>query len=193
MGVREVKTEIRQRVKKARDALSPQQKAELDEKVYKAFINTLSYNHSRSLILNVSRGDEVDTLRIIEKALDDKKKVAVPRCVPQEVKLDFFEIKALSDLIKGHYGILEPSPELCKKIDPFEYDLCVVPGLCFDKEGYRLGFGKGYYDRFLEHFKGVKAGLAYSFLIEKYLPRGRYDKRVEIIITEKGVRRVENP
>lgn len=190
MGVREDKKELREKYKDVRANLTKEQKAELDEKVCHSFVNSLSYKHSKSIIIYVSREDEVGTFAIIHKAFEDNKRVAVPLCVPKTFALEFYEIKSLSDLENGHYNILEPNKNKCVKSDPFTFDICVVPGVCFDFEGYRIGFGKGYYDRFLENFKGIKAGLSYSFLMQKRLPRGRFDKNIEIIATEKGVRRL---
>ena len=190
MGVREDKKELREKYKALRAEISREQKALLDEQVFHAFTNSLSYKHSKSIIIYVSREDEVGTFAIINKAFEDNKKVAVPLCVPKTFALEFYEIENLSDLENGHYNILEPNKDKCEKINPFDFDICVVPGVCFDFEGYRIGFGKGYYDRFLENFKGIKAGLSYSFLMQKRLPRGRFDKNIEIIATEKGVRRL---
>jgi len=190
LGVREDKKELREKYKAVKASLTKEQKALLDEQVYGAFINSLSYRHSKSIIIYVSREDEVGTFSIIQKAFEDGKRVAVPLCVPKTFALEFYEIKSLSDLQNGHYNILEPDQNICVKVDPFAFDVCVVPGVCFDFEGYRIGFGKGYYDRFLENFKGIKAGLSYSFLMQKKLPRGRFDKSIEIIATEKGVKRL---
>ena len=94
----------------------------------------------------------------------------------------------LDQLIPGKYGIMEPKEELpIYAPQLIMHAVCVLPAMVYDKEGYRLGYGKGYYDRFLSSFKGTKAGLIYSdFVIDK-IPRGRFDLRSDIIITEKGV------
>lgn len=191
MGVREDKNFIREKYKEIKANITEEQKEALDEMVYNSFVNTMSYKHCNSLIIYVSRKDEVDTLKIIKKALEDNKRIAVPKCIPKKVELEFYEIKNISDLEKGHYGILEPNKEICEKTDPFTFGICIVPAICFDLEGYRIGFGKGYYDRFLEGFEGLKIGLTYSLLLAKRLPRGRFDKKIELIISEKGVKRIE--
>ena len=83
--------------------------------------------------------------------------------------------------------MLEPIPEKCRKLNDFTSSVCIVPALVYDKQGFRLGYGKGYYDRFLSGFHGVTAGLIYSDFVVKSLPRGRFDKASDIAITEKGV------
>ena len=99
--------------------------------------------------------------------------------------MDFYEVNSLEQLKKGRYSIMEPDAKLCRQITDYSEGICLVPGLSFDLYGYRLGFGKGYYDRFLENFGGTTAGLCYSRCIEQKLPHGIYDKTVNIIITEK--------
>ncbi len=191
MGVREEKNILREKYKEIKANITDEQKQVLDEMVYNSFINSMSYKHCDSLIIYVSRKDEVDTLKIIQKALLDNKRVAVPKCIPHKIALEFYEIKNMSDLEKGHYGILEPNKDKCKKINPHFYSICIVPAISFDIEGFRIGFGKGYYDRFLEKFEGLKIGITYSLLITKKLPRGRFDQNIELIVSEKGVKRVE--
>jgi len=190
VGVREEKNDIREKYKALKASISDNEKEAFDQAVFKHFTNSLSYRHCKSIVIYVSRADEVKTTTIIQKALEDGKTIAVPKCMPTNLSMDFFEIKSLDDLEKGTYGILEPNT-LCKKVDALNFQLCIVPAVCFDLEGFRIGFGKGYYDRFLEKFTGVKMGLTYSCLITKKLPRGRFDQKIEIIISEKGVSRIE--
>lgn len=190
MGVREIKQEIRTRILKERALISEEEKKRLDRLLSERFFNLLSFKYASSVILYASLKHEPDTYNIILEALKKGKRVALPRCAADETRMDFFEIKSLDDLISGSYGIMEPDPYKCKKINPYSYDIAVVPALAFDSKGYRIGYGKGYYDRFLGDFKGTKIGLTYERLIEKNLPRGRYDKRVDIVITERGVNMV---
>ena len=77
--------------------------------------------------------------------------------------------------------------------DTSRFALCVVPSLAVDEEGYRIGYGRGYYDRFLAGYGGVKAGLCYSFMVHKSLPRESFDVRLDFIVTDRGVKRVEKP
>lgn len=85
--------------------------------------------------------------------------------------------------------MLEPVPERCRLVTDYSRGLCIVPGLCFDAEGYRLGYGKGYYDRFLSAFRGVTVGICYTACTQWRLPHGRYDRQIQLLITEKYIRR----
>lgn len=80
---------------------------------------------------------------------------------------------------------MEPNTDKCEILSDFSDSVCLVPGLAFDREGYRIGFGKGYYDRFLLNFSGLTVGMCYNKCIEDNLPRGYYDCPVDILITEK--------
>ena len=99
-------------------------------------------------------------------------------------------VTSLDELYPDSYGILEPPPGN-PVYDP-ETDLgsavCFVPGLVYDKAGFRLGYGKGFYDRYLSAFSGCTIGVVYSDYILREVPRGRYDVSVDILLTEKGVR-----
>jgi 5-formyltetrahydrofolate cyclo-ligase len=129
-----------------------------------------------------SAGSEVDTSKIIEKALSCGKNIALPKCTDSQGNMQFYYIDSLSDLTEGMYGIMEPEGN--KAADDFTASsLCLVPALSFDSDGYRLGYGKGYYDRFLSDFKGISIGLAYEECLCDSLPRDEYDKKVNYIIT----------
>ena len=96
-------------------------------------------------------------------------------------------IKSQADFASGKYNINEPLPELPVFTGDNCHAICVLPAIIYDKRGYRLGYGKGYYDRFLSKFKGIKAGLIYSDFVVENIPNGRFDLKSDIIITEKGV------
>ena len=93
------------------------------------------------------------------------------------------------ELARGSYGICEPTGE--RELFGDENTLCVVPAAVFSKDGYRIGYGKGYYDRFLADFKGISVGFSYDATLVDSLPFDEYDARLDMIITEKGVYRSE--
>jgi 5-formyltetrahydrofolate cyclo-ligase len=126
-------------------------------------------------------GSEVRTDMIIEQARALGKKVALPSVEGEN--LAFYELSSGKYLVKGRFGIMEPLP-----YGPVnKIDLLVVPGIAFDKKGYRLGYGKGYYDKFLAQKKIFAIGLGYSFQLLERLPKGKYDKRLDAVATEDGV------
>ena len=92
---------------------------------------------------------EIPTFHIIEQAWHEGKEVAVPKCNPENKAMEFKKITSFEQLESVYSGLLEPVAETVKVRDQHDLDLLIVPGLAFTKDGYRLGFGGGYYDRFL--------------------------------------------
>jgi len=188
MGVREEKEQLRVHYKKLRAGMCPDEKARLDAMIFERLKSSFSYRYSIGILIYVSMPDEIDTHGIISHALKHKKLVAVPRCLNGKNEMKFYRINSLNDVEPGIFNIPEPVKS-CEPANLRNYNLCIVPALAFDSHGYRIGYGGGYYDRFLENYSGVTAGLMYSSNIIESVPRGRYDMRVDSIITEKGVTR----
>ena len=109
--------------------------------------------------------------------------------------MKFFLIGGMKDLEPGAFGVLEPVPERQQELygavskEDIEKSLCVLPGLGFDLSGNRLGYGKGYYDRVLSGYTGKTAGVCYTGCLKTLLPHGRYDRMIDILVTEKFVKR----
>lgn len=190
--IRPLKQKLRAESKLYRNELSNNEKAELDSKISDRLFNTWQYKNCEVLLTYVSTEIEVDTREIISRALADGKRVAVPRCIDNTRLMDFYFIKDFDDLESGYMGVLEPIPEKCEKMTDFSEGLCIVPALMFDLYGYRLGYGKGYYDRFLSNFCGETLGICYNRCIREKLPHGKFDKCVEKIITQSRIITVKN-
>lgn len=182
------KNELRSSLKSSRSRLDREKKADYDADIQSRVLALRSYAEASVIFTYVSMDTEPSTLGIIHAAWANGKRVAVPKCVKDSTEMTFYLIKSMDDLKPGYYGILEPDSERCEVISDYSHGLCVVPGLSFDAEGYRLGYGRGYYDRFLKQFKGVSVGLCYSSYVKWKLPRGDYDVPVDIISTERYVR-----
>ena len=107
--------------------------------------------------------------------------------------MDFYYINSLDDVEIGAFGILEPKESLPKyDLEETRPSIMIIPALSYDKFGYRLGYGRGFYDRYVNRFMGIKAGVCYrAFLKNTPLPRGRFDMAVDYVVTEKGVKLVE--
>ncbi len=187
--IRKRKNDIREKYKALRAAISPSDKALMDEKICNSFFSLATYRYADVILMYSPKADEVNILPIAECALADGKKIAFPRCIPESHDMEYHYITSLEDLKPGTYGLLEPTADL-----PV-YDrastvptACIVPALVYDKHGYRLGYGKGYYDRYLGKYIGSKVGMIYSDYIIDSLPRGRFDLSVDFIVTEKGLR-----
>ena len=183
-SLRGVKNEFREKYKRLRLALPAAQKEAFDEKIAGNVMETLVYKHCTQILCYASTGAEISTRRIWEKALADGKKVLFPKCFGDH-HMKFYYIRQPEDLQPGKYGLEEPVSQ--DVYVPDISDICIVPAFSYDKYGYRLGYGKGYYDRFLSGFTGARVGLCYSGFVEPQLPRGRYDVKVDVLITEKGI------
>lgn len=186
-NIKECKKELRSYYKKLRFDCPQSIKQDLDKELTRKFLSLDEYKNCDTLFAFVSMPIECDTSRIIDNALLDNKRVALPKCKNKSGIMDFYFIDSKDDLKRGMYSIFEPDSDKCKLVTDFSHGLCIVPGLCFDFQGYRLGFGKGYYDRFLNDFKGTSVGICYSRYVEKSLPHGIFDRYTDILVTEKFV------
>lgn len=164
-----------------RNALDPKEIARRSKRVQDFLLNSKEFKSAKVVGAYHAFGSEVRTDLIIEHARALGKKIGLPSV--EGDNLTFYELSFGKYLVKGRFGIMEPLP-----FGPVDrIDLLVVPGIAFDKKGYRLGYGKGYYDKFLAKKKVALIGLGYSFQLLESLPKGKYDKRLDAIATEDGV------
>ncbi len=184
--VRTIKNEIREKFKAVREEYSDEKRKDYDEKIANRVISSITFRHSKNILLYASKEKEIDTKKIYEKAIEAGKNVYYPKCYEGGI-MKFFRVNSLSELESGEFNILEPKGDSEEYVFSAEPSLCIVPALIFDKDGYRIGYGKGFYDRFLSKFKGVSIGLAYKELIQEKLPRGHFDRHVDVIVSDKGV------
>ena len=191
-NIRQRKNELRAVYRRIRANCPEDVKTELDRKLTEQFLSLDEYRKCKTLFAFVSTPIEVDTSKIIETALNDGKRLAVPKCIDKSGLMDFYYTTSTDCLKKGAFSIMEPDETQCEKVIDFSEGVCLVPGLCFDYQGYRLGFGKGYYDRFLENFGGISVGICYSLCIEKELPKGIFDKNADILVTDKFINYTRN-
>lgn len=189
--IREYKSSLRKKIRAKRESMSTEMKAELDGRIFNNIIKLRQYKLNKTILTYVSTRIEVDTFALIERALKDNKRVAVPRCVDNSREMEFYCITSLDQLEPRTFGVLEPIKEKCEILTDYTRGLCIVPGLAFDFEGYRLGYGKGYYDRFLGRFKGDTVGICYSSCVKWKLVHGHYDKNTNLLVTEKYIRRTD--
>lgn len=188
--IRAEKAVLRDKYKVLRKEFAKEQlKKEAELKIFQNVISSKSYKFCKSVLIFASLPDEPYTFQIAEKALCDQKPLYFPKVYKGGI-MRFFKVDSLDMLKTGHFGVLEPE----ESADEYIYsersvDLCLVPGLLYDASGHRLGYGRGYYDRFLSKFTGISCGLFFSeFRYEQALPiEKRYDKAIDMVITEKGV------
>ena len=140
---------------------------------------------AKTICTFISAFKEPDTVEIIKEIWEQDKKIVVPITDIESGTLSLSYINSMDDMEKGAYGILEP--KTVRKADENNIDVILVPGLAFDRNGGRMGFGKGYYDRLLESSKAVKIGLCYDFQILEKIPTESHDVPMNFVITEKEI------
>lgn len=181
--VREEKRALRHKYAAIRQSIADRE--EKSREICKNFLGTMSYAHADTVLLYHSINQEVDTTELIRTLIASDKRLALPVC-RENGKMIFRYIMSEDQLTKGFFSAPEPSAE-CEEFTSSRHAICVIPAIAFDREGYRLGYGKGYYDRFLSDPSIVKIGFVYDELFVDKLPRGRFDIACDLIITPKGV------
>lgn len=159
----------------------------MSERIYIRLIETSDFKKANTVALTISRKTEVDTRKIIEICWEIGKKVVVPKCNPKTKTMDFREISSFNQLETVYLDLQEPDPLKTTSIEAKEIDLLIVPGVVFSDEGYRIGYGGGYYDRFLVIYTGVTASLAFNMQLVSQIPVEVHDLPVDRIITEERV------
>ncbi|WP_166805916.1 5-formyltetrahydrofolate cyclo-ligase [Jeotgalibacillus sp. R-1-5s-1] len=177
------KKDLRKNMLQQMKDLSADDRICLTERVYERLFQTDEWRNAQTVGLTVSTGSELETRPVIERAFQDGKTVAVPRCIPSQKVLVFHEIKDITDVKPSFFNLLEP-PESLPVIHKDDIDLLIVPGLIFDPAGYRIGFGGGYYDRFLTDYRNMTAALSFRFQVMDQIPRESHDIPVKKLITD---------
>ncbi len=186
MTTKEEKQRLRALYKKKREAIPPSERAVRDAALCRALAASPSYRHASTLLAYAPIGAEIDLRPLLREALAAGKRVALPRSLGGGL-MTFHYIESLDDLVPGeHYGIPEPPPG-SELLLPTPATLCLVPGIVFDRRGYRVGYGGGYYDRFLRELDGAAIGVVYHDFILPTLPSGRHDLTVSALATDRGI------
>lgn len=184
---------IRKEILTKRNALTPEWIGSYELSVFNRFISSEAFLSSKVIMLYMDFRNEVPTKLMIEATIKAGKKLILPltdsnfHIIPYEIPVTMNEITEINIgkyFISSPLGIREPNPALCPKANPLEIDFIVVPGVAFDYEGNRLGYGKGCYDNFLSKLNpnAIKLGLAYDFQILEALPHEQNDRKVDGIL-----------
>ncbi len=174
-----------------RKNLNPHNKAKMDMAIAQNLFSIKGFASAQKVLCYVSTEIEVDTEDIINCLLEQGKVVSAPKIRDNEGNMDFYEITSLSQTQKSTFGVKEPTVEKCQKLVEFSGSVCILPALAFDKNGYRLGYGKGCYDRFLSSYSGLKIGICYESCIFDILPKGEFDIAADVVVTEKRIIYIE--
>ncbi len=187
IDIRPIKKKLRAEAREMRSSLSPERKSVLDRKIKNKLLNLFAVREVETVLCYVSTDIEVDTREFIEALFKMGKRVAVPRCEGEQSEMNFYYIDSLDSLSPGSFGVDEPDPSKCVMFADAVKSVCIVPAFMFDKQGYRLGYGKGYYDRYLSKYKGATIGICYSENLKEELFHGKYDRAVDLVVTDKDI------
>ena len=162
----------------------------LDSQIRKLLSQVPEFGRAKNVFCYVSYKDEVDTQVILKELLrQPEKQVSVPVCDTATKELVPVKLASLETLEPGAYGIPEPKPGEREQLDPQALDVVLVPGVVFDLQGYRIGYGGGYYDRFLNRpdRRFTTVGLGYQVQVYDHVPREEYDRPVDYVVTDTRV------
>ena len=176
------KEALRAEVRKAMACIPLKEREESDRLLLRQFLELPQVAQAGTLMIFYGVGGEVATGTLLAPLKKMGKQVALPRCLPgrdMEARL----VDGKESLRPGSFGIPEPGEE-CPRIEREALDLILVPALCYDRLGYRLGQGGGYYDRYLDGYCGFTVGLCRGIFLCDMLPRQPHDQRVELVLTE---------
>ncbi|EXJ24017.1 5-formyltetrahydrofolate cyclo-ligase [Alkalibacterium sp. AK22] len=146
-----------------------------------------------SIGVTVSSPREWDTRTIIEKAWEEDKYVCVPKSIHDSKALHFYKLTSFKQLEKGYFGLEEPVPDKTVRCQKADMDLLIVPGLIFNRQGFRIGYGGGYFDRFLKDFHGRTVSLLHSSQLVNTFEAEEHDVPVDYLITEEGLLQTDSP
>lgn len=188
------KEELRKKCLNERAQISQTKISSWSSKINKRFLSLPQLKKAKKVMAYASMRKEIETFDLLEKLLDQGYLLYLPFTRKDIVDLGTAQINDLdSDLKDGVYGVQEPAAKIRDEKPPEDLDLIIVPGACFTRDGYRIGYGGGYYDSFLSKHsnQALKIGFCYDRFILDSIPVEEHDVPVDIIITEKEIIRTK--
>ena len=179
-----MKSELRKQVLHEMKAISQEQKPAIDQALTERLLHHPFYQEAKVIATYLSFPHEFQTQELIERVLKDGKKVLIPKTYPKG-RMEFVVYNP-QQLVKTSFGLLEPQGEL-EVVEASQIDLIHVPGLAFTTEGYRIGYGGGYYDRYLKHFSGNTLSTVYPCQIRDFIPEDHDIPVQEVLVDERNL------
>lgn len=178
------KKQLRKSMIQELQAKSTKEKWEIEQKITETLLSTKLWKRSKIIGITISQHIEWDTKYIIKEAWTQGKTICIPKIYPNKHEMIFYKINSFAQVKKQHYDLVEPILGKVEAIQKKQIDLLIVPGLAFDKAGFRIGFGGGYYDRFLADFPNDTLSLlGHSQLINE-IPSEHFDIPVKYLVVE---------
>jgi 5-formyltetrahydrofolate cyclo-ligase len=185
-----LKDNLRKEMLVKRRNMETQDVSSFSNKIISSIMELPEFINSKNIMLYLSFNKEVNTYPLARWCLDNNKTVIAPYCIQSKREIVPYKITNLiNDLTKSTFGVMEPNHALLSKVNIEDIDLIIVPGVVFDENCNRIGFGAGYYDRFLpKRLKNTPAiGIAYDYQIVDKVPTGEYDVPLDFIITQERI------
>ena len=177
------KKELRTQYKNLREQMNPEDVKKLSGQICRHLLESELFFRTQCIYAYYPLGNEVDICPVVEEAWKYGKQVAFPKVFGETMR--FFEVKSFDRLSPGTFGVMEPEEK--HPVD-WKNPLVLTPGVAFDRNGNRMGYGKGYYDRYFGSRQGaVMLGIAYEAQIAEKIPVGEYDRTLDGLVTENGV------
>jgi len=189
MNKSEEKKRLRKSILAKRSTLTSAEKREKAEQAAHFLLGIPQLAEKKRILAFYPYGDEIDTRPFIELAMQRGQEIWLPLTLIEERKLIPYIYQGEADLRQGAYGIYEPDPQKCVQADVSQLDAVVMPGIAFDHKGGRLGYGGGYYDRFLPTLrrKPLLVGLCFALQVVREVPREPHDQMLDYLVTEDGM------
>lgn len=186
------KKTIRNETRKKLAGLTAEQFHQQCAMIHNRLYQSEEWLQSDCIAITISTKYEIDTIPIIERAWNEGKKVAVPKCNPQDKTMVFRYLQHFDQLEKVYNDLQEPRELMTEIALNSELDLIIVPGVAFAPNGYRIGFGGGYYDRFLQHYNGLTISLLLPEQLYENIPYEPFDRPVQKLIFPNGVMHIDD-
>ena len=179
---------FREKMKTSRNNISENMRLAKSRIIVSKIIESSAYSECKKLLCFVNMGSEIVITPLLDTAIADGKIVACPYALQKSRIMHFIQIDSLEGMAKSRFGVYEPIFDEEKIIIPYEDTLIIVPALAFDKSGYRMGYGGGYYDTYFENNPlGYKLGIAFDEMLVDNVPIEVHDKPVDMLITDKEI------
>lgn len=175
------KRSIRKQIREMREGLLPEEVKETGDSIYEKVVTSSFFKEAKIVMSYMSFKNEVDTHRINEAIISTGKKLILPRVKDRE---NMEAVEYTGEFLKGSLGIDEPAGKSYEG----DIDLVIVPGIVFDRSGNRIGFGRGYYDRFLEKYSNaLKISLIYDFQLVENISAEEHDKKIDVLFSKNSI------
>ncbi len=184
----ETKNSLRLRHKKLRSEISEEKRGELSAEICSHILGSSLYQRAELIYAYYPLEREVSLLPLVNDAFTHEKRIAFPKVCDDE--MEFYLVESLDEFEEGHFHVMEPTTD--RRVTPTGRTLVLTPGIVFDMDGNRIGYGKGFYDRYLSRYAELTAvGVAYEAQVEESFEAWTGDVRMDYLVTELGIRKIE--